>query len=793
MTRKIAAALAAVLASSAYGQEMPGAEGPADGPPLGDGPRAVPTLSAAMAKRAVPAAKRMALSAIDVESLLDEDARRASVPALRADPRVAVVRRFRPVRAPSRLGPDVTGVTELPDGSLVWSAEVSAPGARGLRLHVAQCELPDGAELTVSNADAPGEAYGPIAPTAGGRRGEFLLPTVFGETARVELRVPAESAGRRLRFSIDRVAQRYRERGEGLEDPRVGVVVKATTCNNNVACDSSYVKDVARAVATMEVTAADGVFLCTGALLVDSEEKTSIPYFLTAHHCVSLDSEARNTEFYFDYRASTCSGGPPLLSSVPRVSGATLLATSQSSDFSLLRLTGTMPANRFFCGWSAQRQSVSQPVIGVHHPGGSHMRISYGTLIGEDGNFHEVQWSSGVTAGGSSGSPLFNPQKQVIGQLYGGASACSLQDGIDDYGRFDRTYSSVSQWLGTGSGPGGDAYDPGDDRLSGATLLVPVVSGESHGSHVLSSDDTADWFAFDLFAGARYRFFSEGLDDINATLYSDPLAHSVVASDDDSAGTLQFSLDYVPPATGRYFLKVAADPALPDAEYTLHYAEVDTSQKRTPSGVHRLRRNLANSTVTLRWKDRARNEAGYYVEMSNDGGTNWFRVGELPRNSTRFDHAPGPGDHLYRVGAWNEAGVLHWRQVAVSLPDTNRTDASDPADNSGDGATILAPSSGGSTGQHSLSNADAEDWYSITMTSGRLYTVRSTGTSDPYGELFADAGGSQILRGDDDRGAGRNFEMTYRAPRTATVWLRVTRAGSSPVAMYAVAWEETSP
>lgn len=792
MTSKLAVALAAVLVSTAYGQEMPGAEGPGDGPPLGDGPRAVPTLSSALAKRAIPAAKRVALSEIDVQSLLDEDAQRAGVPALRADPRVAVVRRFRPVRAPSRLGPGVAGVTVLPDGSLVWSAEVAAPGARGLRLHVAQCELPEGAELTVSNADAPSEAYGPIAP-AGGRKGEFLLPTVFGESARVEVRVPAESAGRRLRFSIDRVAQRYRERGEGHEDPRVGVPEKATTCNNNVACDSSYAKDVARAVATMEITAADGVFLCTGALIVDSDEKTSVPYFLTAHHCVSLESEARNTEFYFDYRAPTCTGSPPLLSSVPRVSGATLLATSQSSDFTLLKLTGTMPANRFFCGWSAQRQTASESVVGVHHPGGSHMRISYGTLVGEDGNFHEVQWSSGVTAGGSSGSPLFNPQKQVIGQLYGGASSCSLQDGIDEYGRFDRTYSSVSQWLGTGSGPGGDAYDPLDDTLAGATLLVPIVSGESHGSHVLSSDDTVDWFAFDLFAGARYRFFSEGLDDVHATLYSDALGNLVVASDDDSAGTLQFSIDFVPAATGRYFLKVAAAPDFPDAEYTLHYAEVDTSQKRTPSGVQRLRRNLANSTVTLRWKDRARNEAGYYVEMSNDGGANWFRVGELPRNSTRFDHAPGPGDHLYRVGAWNEAGVLHWRQIAVSLLDTNRTDATDPADNSGAGATQLTPSAAGTSSVHSLSNADAEDWFSIAMTAGRLYTLRSTGKSDTYGELFADAGGVQILRGDDDHGSGRNFELVYRPSRSGTAWLRVTRAGSSPVVTYAVQWEETSP
>src|SRR6185295_1621907 len=163
----------------------------------------------------------------------------------------------------------------------------------------------------------------------------------------------------------------------------------------------------------------------------------------TAHHCIGTEYEANHTEFYFDYRAATCGGVAPKLSSVPRVNGATLLATSSSSDYTLLKLTGALPANRFFCGWTGGRQNTGEAVVGVHHPGGTKMSISYGTLLDPDGSFHQVQWSSGVTAPGSSGSPLFNPQKQVIGQLYGGSSSCSLRNGIDEYGRFAKTYTWV--------------------------------------------------------------------------------------------------------------------------------------------------------------------------------------------------------------------------------------------------------------------------------------------------------------------------------------------------------------
>jgi hypothetical protein len=773
---------------AAFAQEVPGEEGPTDGPPLGDGPR---ELGAATPGEP---ARRVTLPALDATPFVDEDARWASVPAAKVDPRVAVSRRLHALRAPRRLRPTTRGVRTLPDGSLAWAAQVDSPGAVGMRLRVSRCDLPDGAELVVRAADG-GEAYGPFVGRGPNDTGEFLLPTVFSASVRLELRVPAQAAGEVVLLAVDRVVHRYRERGANREDLRVGTTTKATACENDVACDASYSSDVARAVATMEIASSDGnVYLCSGCLLNDSDATTSVPYFLTAHHCVSTQYDATNTEFFFDYRAATCGGPAPALSSVPRVAGATVLVTSTTSDFTLLRLAGTLPTNRFFCGWTASRPNTGTSIVGVHHPNGGRMRISYGTLLDPDGAFHQVQWSSGITEPGSSGSPLFNPQKQLIGQLYGGSSTCSQRDGIDEYGRFDRTYQSISQYLGTGgSTTTDDPWDPTDDAAGGATTLYPTLFGAQHGPHSLSKADAADWFAFRLEGGARYRFFSTGVDDVRVVLHAADASRTVLASDDDSAGSLQFSLDVTPATTGDFLLEVTTAKAAVAADYALHHITVDPVPTRAPPLVAGLKRGVRGTAVTLRWRDAARNETGYYVELSEDGGGQWTRVGELPRNAHVFTHDVAGGAHLYRVGAWNVVGdpAIRWRRIAVVVVDPNQVDASDPADDVGSGATTLAPSEGGATPTRTLSRSDLEDWYRIDLVAGTRYQFQTTGGGDTYGDVFDGPSDANLVAVNNDAGPGRNFRIAFTAQRTGAFWLRVRARTAGAVLSYVLQWQRT--
>src|SRR5258708_24931149 len=92
------------------------------------------------------------------------------------------------------------------------------------------------------------------------------------------------------------------------------------------------------------------------------------------------------------------------------------------------------------------------PVTGIHHPAGSHKRISFGVTsqIFSDQFFQGVVWNSGVTEGGSSGPGLWEgspADARLVGELSGGASDCADPTAPDDYGRFSVIYPEIAPCL----------------------------------------------------------------------------------------------------------------------------------------------------------------------------------------------------------------------------------------------------------------------------------------------------------------------------------------------------------
>ncbi|HEX3251486.1 MAG TPA: PQQ-binding-like beta-propeller repeat protein [Pyrinomonadaceae bacterium] len=322
-------------------------------------------------------------------------------------------------------------------------AGVVSEGAVAVRVQFQNMSLPQGARVFVYSLTDPNEFYGPYEGHGPSEDGTFWTPAMRGDTAVIEYFTPAKTNSAKTPFQVFSIAHVYKDLS----------VQSAGACEVDVTADW---QNVAKSVGRVDFVSDGSVGSCTGTLLNDvaSDQK---PYFLTAHHCISTQSEAQSVTVYWNYNTGD---DPP--AGTPTTSGANLLATGNSSDFSLLFLTGSVPGGLFFSGWDSTTFTGPTAGTGIHHPEGSHKRISFGTARPPSaGNCFpgvqclRVDWSSGVTEPGSSGSGIWigNPSDpggpRLIGDLSGGESSCGGAPSTmwDTYGRFSVTYPNIATYL----------------------------------------------------------------------------------------------------------------------------------------------------------------------------------------------------------------------------------------------------------------------------------------------------------------------------------------------------------
>ena len=95
-----------------------------------------------------------------------------------------------------------------------------------------------------------------------------------------------------------------------------------------------------------------------------------------------------------------------------------------------------------------------------------------------------TQWEQGVTEPGSSGSPLFDQNHRIIGQLYGGAAACSGtvdNNQYDYYGRMGVSWNNgIANYLSTtacgSSILTNDGWDPNTPTLPDDAGISGIAS-----------------------------------------------------------------------------------------------------------------------------------------------------------------------------------------------------------------------------------------------------------------------------------------------------------------------------
>ncbi len=426
-----------LLASAAYGQSVPGFQAPNKPKVKDDTPSAVKAVRGEVPFTGKYGHLKLGTGKIKRLGALNpsEEKRKKDQKYLR----IGVVRSLD------------TPLDPLSDSELYTVSEgyirvagVSSEGAVAVRVQFKDMSLPAGARVFVYSLSNPSEFYGPYEGRGPSGDGTFWTPPMRGDTAVIEYFTPEKTNLAKTPFKVFSIGHVYKDMSE---DNAAG------SCELEVTTDWL---NVAKSVGRIDFVTGSFIGLCTGTLLNNSANDQK-PYFITANHCISTQTEAQSATVYWNYNSGD---SPP--GGTATTNGANLLVTGTSSDFTLLLLTGSIPDGLFFSGWNTAAFNGTAPSTGIHHPQGSHKRISFGTarqpLAGNCPPGEQclrVDWGSGVTEPGSSGSGIWigNPNDaggpRLIGTLTGGLSACNASPSNmwDVYGRFSVGYPSMAAFL----------------------------------------------------------------------------------------------------------------------------------------------------------------------------------------------------------------------------------------------------------------------------------------------------------------------------------------------------------
>ncbi|HIB77242.1 MAG TPA: T9SS type A sorting domain-containing protein [Flavobacteriales bacterium] len=349
------------------------------------------------------------------------------------------------------------GFWTIEDEENVWRLAIECPSAISVSVRFSEFNLEKGAYLFVWSKDSH-QFIGRFDHRSKKDWGGLATGILTGSEVIVELHQPT-SWGFTSAIAIDQIVYGYRRlllHPESTAAAQRGPFGNSGDCNINVNCPEGALWATEKRSVALIVQG--GFAVCTGAL-INNTLNDGTPYFLTANHCLGNPG---SWLYYFNHESATCAGnsGPTNQS----ISGATLIVGDGASDFALLELSEVPPAsfNVQYAGWDASGNTPLS-ATGIHHPSGDVKKICFE----EDSPYFATQagaavwmidqWELGVTESGSSGSPLFDDNHRIIGQLYGGAAACvgnGNNGQLDYYGRFNESFTlGAAEYLDpTGSG-----------------------------------------------------------------------------------------------------------------------------------------------------------------------------------------------------------------------------------------------------------------------------------------------------------------------------------------------------
>ncbi|KAF9919697.1 hypothetical protein FBU30_010655 [Linnemannia zychae] len=272
-------------------------------------------------------------------------------------------------------------------------------------------------------------------------------------------------------------------------------------CNIDVACHQNEYHDQSRSVGA--ILSEYNQKYCSGAL-INNVRQDGRQLFLTANHCTGFSDTSAHLVM-FNHEKTQCGSSTEEINEHDTAMGLIKLGNYVDSDYTLYEIVENIPDayNLYLSGWSALKDPPSSrlrhpvqepeeeeeeeeeeeikspwrtarhkhgkkdpvptpqdpsltkiPVVGIHHPSGDSKKISFfynGSLPracwsecqpSEMFHWQIPRWDQGTTEPGSSGSPLFDADKRIVGQLHGGSASCWNRNGYDAYGAIHASFSA---------------------------------------------------------------------------------------------------------------------------------------------------------------------------------------------------------------------------------------------------------------------------------------------------------------------------------------------------------------
>ena len=373
-----------------------------------------------------------------------------------------------------------------PNGSKSGFLKIRCESALGLSLFFENFSIPEGAEMFIYNANKK-HLIGKFNSITNSNNHLTHTQVIEGEEITIEYFEPNYAIGN-LKIDIHKVGYIFRGFEDFLEPFKSNSSSFnskiAEFCQVDVACSPENIgwSEQIDAVVHFTYTDPNYIYVCSSSVINNTSQDCS-PYILTAWHCdePTANQNLNGYTWYWNYQKTSCqpnanTSNPPkgnetmINGVVKATSGSGTLNNPPSSnqvagsDFTLIELNTNIPSNynAYYAGWDRASSSSSNGVS-IHHPSGSAKKISTfnsnlssTSYNGGAFNAHwQVYWDAttnghGVTEPGSSGSPIFNQDKKIVGQLSGGSSICSSPNSFNDlYGKFSTNWASNGSTSGS--------------------------------------------------------------------------------------------------------------------------------------------------------------------------------------------------------------------------------------------------------------------------------------------------------------------------------------------------------